>query len=126
MFTMKLELVPISVSDIDRAKAFYADQVGFHVDHDSFPMEGIRICQLTPPGSGCSILLSRGFPDVEMQVGVTRGLHLVVSSIAEAHATLTSRGVTVSDIIDMKGVKFAGFSDPDGNTWVLQEIPAGR
>jgi catechol 2,3-dioxygenase-like lactoylglutathione lyase family enzyme len=124
MLTLKLELIPMPVSDIDRAKAFYVDQIGFHMDHDVTPSEGVRVCQLTPPGSGCSILLSRGFPDVNMQVGSLRGLHLVASSIAEAHQTLIGRGVTVTDITDMGGIKFASFSDPDGNAWVLQELPA--
>ena len=120
---MKLELVPVPVSDIDQAKAFYVEKVGFHADHDVRPSDTVRVVQLTPPGSVCSIVLSRGLPGIEMQSGSVKGLHLVVGNIVEARGALDRRGVAVSDIVDMGGVKFASFSDPDGNTWVLQELP---
>lgn len=121
---MKLELIPVPVADIDRAKSFYVDQVGFHADHDVRPMEGMRIVQLTPPGSGCSIVLGAGMPGMEMRAGSLRGLHLVVKDIEAVREELIGRGVAMGDVDDMGGVKYAGFSDPDGNTWTLQEIPA--
>jgi len=124
--TMKLEVVPLPVADVDRAKAFYAEQVGFHVDHDVQPAEGLRVLQLTPPGSGCSIVIARGMPDIEMPPGSLRGLHLVVDDVREVRSTLIGRGVRVSDVVEMTGILFAFFADPDGNTWVLQEIPPGR
>jgi catechol 2,3-dioxygenase-like lactoylglutathione lyase family enzyme len=124
--TMKLEVVPMPVRDIDRAKAFYTAKVGFHEDFDVTPHDGVRIVQLTPPGSGCSIILAAGFPDIAMPPGSLRGLHLVVSSINEVRDTLVARGVDVGNVIEMKGIFFSGFADPDGNTWVLQEIPPGR
>ncbi len=120
--TLKLELVPVPVADVDNAKAFYVDKVGFHADHDVRPNDSVRIVQLTPPGSGCSILLSTGLTDIDMQPGTLRGLHLVVASASQARAALASRGVAVSDVVDLGRVKMVSFSDPDGNTWVLQEI----
>ncbi|HET7077729.1 MAG TPA: VOC family protein [Chloroflexia bacterium] len=123
---MKLELVPVPVSDVDRAKAFYVEQVGFNADHDVQPGGTVRVVQLTPPGSGCSIVLSTGLPGIEMPPGSLRGLHLVVADIRQARAALMSRGVEVSDIDEQgMGIKYASFSDPDGNTWALQEIPPG-
>ncbi len=120
---MKFELVPVPVSNIDRAKAFYVDQVGFHEDHDVRPNDTVRIVQLTPPGSGCSIVLGMGLAGLEMQAGSLRGLHLVVGEITKARDILISRGIDVSEVDEPGGgVKFAGFSDPDGNTWVLQEM----
>lgn len=125
--TMKLELVPLAVADIDRALAFYRDQVGFHLDHDVQPAPGVRVTQLTPVGSGCSILLSTGLPDLaDLPIGVARGLHLVVDDIHTVRAALVARGVAIADVIDMGGILYAGFSDPDGNTWVFQQIPSGR
>src|SRR5690349_9211263 len=98
---MKLELVPIPVSDIDRAKAFYLEKVGFHADHDIQPGNGTRIIQLTPPGSACSILISSGLGEIsEMQPGSVKGLHLVVADINEARATLASHGVAVGNVDD--------------------------
>jgi catechol 2,3-dioxygenase-like lactoylglutathione lyase family enzyme len=120
---MKLELVPVPVSDIDRAKAFYVEKIGFNADHDVRPNDTVRVCQLTPPGSACSIVLGSGLPGIKMAAGSLRGLHLVVADISQAREELAGRGVAVGDILDMQGIKFAGFSDPDGNTWVLQEIP---
>jgi predicted enzyme related to lactoylglutathione lyase len=123
---MKLELVPVPVSDVDRAKAFYVEQVGFNADHDVRPNDTVRVVQLTPPGSGCSIVLSTGLPGIEMPSGSLRGLHLVVADIGQARAALTGRGVEVSEIDEQgMGIKYASFSDPDGNTWTLQEIPPG-
>ena len=122
---MKLEVVLLPVADVDRAKAFYVDQVGFNCDHDSEPSTGMRIVQLTPPGSACSIVIGIGVPAIdEMTVGSIRGLHLVVKDIAISRDRLIKNGVKVDEVVDMGGVKFAGFSDPDGNSWTLQEIPA--
>jgi predicted enzyme related to lactoylglutathione lyase len=118
-----LELVPVPVSDIDRAKTFYADQLGFHVDVDVRPAEGVRVVQLTPPSSACSITLTTGIPWLDMPVGTLRGLHLVVSDIEAARAELIERGTAVDPIEDFGGVLYAQFADPDGNTWTLQYMP---
>ncbi len=121
---MKLELVPVPVADVDRAKAFYVEQVGFHADLDVRPGEGVRIVQLTPPESACSIVLGTGLPSLAMPPGSLRGLHLVVGDIYQAREELVSRGVEVSEVEEHdQGVKYASFSDPDGNTWALQEMP---
>jgi predicted enzyme related to lactoylglutathione lyase len=122
---LKLELIPVPVADIDRAKAFYTEQVGFRLDHDVRPNATVRVVQLTPPGSGCSIVLGAGMAGIEMPAGSLRGLHLVVDDIEEARAALAGRGVAIGGIQDLGGIKYAGFQDPDGNTWTLQEI-AGR
>jgi catechol 2,3-dioxygenase-like lactoylglutathione lyase family enzyme len=119
---LKLELVPVPVTDIDQAKAFYADRLGFNVDHDLQPASTVRVVQLTPPGSACSILLSTGLPAVEMNPGTLRGLHLVVADIVKTRDTLTDRGVEVGDVDDLGGMLYAGFANSDGNTWTLQEI----
>ena len=123
---MKLELVPVSVSDIDRAKTFYAEKIEFHVDFDIDRPE-MRLVQLTPPGSGCSVLLSRGNGEIsDMPVGSLKGLTLVVKDIREAYDTLVSKGVTMGEIIEYdRGIKMVRFEDPDGNSWFLQEIPPG-
>jgi len=122
---MKLELVPIPVSDVDRAKTFYMEKVGFHVDHDVQPGNGMRVIQLTPPGSACSIVIGTGMGDISaMQPGTVKALHLVVANILEAREALAGRGVEVSEINDLGGVKYVQFSDPDGNSWLLQEISA--
>ncbi len=122
--TLKLELVPVPVSDLDRAKAFYADTLGFVADVDMEPGPGVRIVQLTPPGSACSILLSTGLPSLTgMTPGAIRGLHLVVDGIEAAREELIGRGVEVGDLDDVGGgVRYAAISDPDGNTFVLQEM----
>ncbi len=121
---MKLELVPVPVTDVDRAKSFYVDQVGFQADLDVRPNEAVRIVQLTPPESACSIVIGTGLPGLAMQPGSLRGLHLVVGNVAQAREALISRGVLVSEVEEHdQGVKYASFSDPDGNTWALQEMP---
>ncbi|GII29352.1 VOC family protein [Planotetraspora mira] len=117
-----LELVPVPVEDIDRAKAFYV-ALGFHPDVDVRPADGVRIVQLTPPGSACSIVLSEGVPSLDMPVGTLRGLHLVVSDIEQARATFVERGADVGPVEDLGGVFYAAFADPDGNTWTLQHMP---
>ena len=120
---MKFELVPIPVTDVDRAKAFYADQLGFAVDVDVRPADGVRVVQLTPPGSACSIGLGTGLAAYEAAPGSVRGLHLVVDGIEKARADLIGRGVDVGEVQDVGGgVRYAGFSDPDGNGWTLQEM----
>lgn len=119
---MKLELIPVPVGDIDRAKSFYADQLGFVVDHDVRPTDTVRVVQLTPPGSSCSIVISAGLPAASMEAGSLRGLHLVVDDIEAASSKLRSSGVDVGAVEDHGGVKFAGFADPDGNTWTLQQL----
>jgi predicted enzyme related to lactoylglutathione lyase len=121
---MKLELVPIPVTDVDRAKAFYEEQLGFVVDVDVRPAEGVRVVQLTPPGSACSIGLGTGLPAYEATPGSVRGLHLVVADIGQARAELVGRGVHVGPVEDVGGgVLYASLEDPDGNTLTLQEMP---
>jgi len=119
---MKLELVPIPVSDVDRAKAFY-EQLGFDVDVDVRPADGVRVVQLTPPGSACSIGMGTGLPVYQAPPGSIRGLHLVVADIEQARADLVGRGVDVGDVVDVGGgVRYAALEDPDGNTLTLQEM----
>jgi catechol 2,3-dioxygenase-like lactoylglutathione lyase family enzyme len=122
---MKLELVPMPVTDVDRAKAFYVDKLGFTEDVDVRPTEGMRVVQLTPPGSACSIVIGTGMPQIsDMAPGSVRGVHLVVADIEQARAELAARGVEISDVQDVGGgVKYAWFSDPDGNSLTLQEMP---
>ena len=121
---MKLELVPIPVTDVDRAKAFYADQLGFVVDVDVRPADGVRVVQLTPPGSACSIGLGTGLAAYEATPGSVRALHLVVTDIEQARAELVGRGVDVGAVQDVGGgVLYAAFADPDGNSWTLQYMP---
>ena len=121
---MKLELVPIPVADVDRAKAFYADQLGFVVDVDDTPVDGVRVVQLTPPGSACSIGFGTGIPVYDAPPGSIRGLHLVVDDVQRARAELVARGVEVDAVQDVgRGVLYAGFEDPDGNSLTLQEMP---
>src|SRR4051794_26504957 len=121
---MKLELVPVPVSDVDRAKAFYVDQLGFVADVDVQPAPGVRIVQLTPPGSACSIGIGTGLPAYGTTPGVVKALHLVVSDISRAREELIGRGVEVGEVEDVGGgVKYAWLADPDGNTFTLQEMP---
>jgi len=124
---MKIEVVILPVTDVDRAKAFYAEKIGFNVDHDVEPGNGMRVLQLTPPGSGCSIVMGTGMEQFDrMTPGSIKGLHLVVDDINAVRETLAGHSVDVSEVIDMGDILFAGFSDPDGNTWVLQQISVGR
>jgi catechol 2,3-dioxygenase-like lactoylglutathione lyase family enzyme len=118
----KLELVAVPVSDVDRAKAFYVDQVGFVADHDQTVSEDIRFVQLTPPGSACSIAFGRGI--VDSAPGSLKGLQLVVADATAAREELAGRGVEVSDVQDFPWGRFVYFSDPDGNAWSVQQIPA--
>ena len=128
-----LEVVVVPVSDVERAKSFYAEQLGFHVDHDTKISEGNRIVQLTPPGSGCSIVIGEGEFVPAMEPGSLRGLQLVVPDIRAAHAELAGRGVEVGDVQvlgesptpqpdPLDNVGFLFFSDPDGNAWAVQQI----
>ena len=122
---MRLELVPVPVSDVDRAKAFY-QKAGFGNLHDTQVTDAMRVVQFTPPGSACAIVFGTGMgPITEMQPGSVKGLHLVVRDIDEARDALLGRGVDVAEITDIGGVKYAWFSDPDGNLWALQQWPAG-
>jgi predicted lactoylglutathione lyase len=119
---MKLELVPVPVTDVDRARDFYA-KVGFNIDHDTRVNDQIRFVQLTPPGSACSICMGEGVVD-DMEPGTQKGLQMVVVNAQEAHDTLVERGIEVSDVVPMDWGKFVYFSDPDGNSWALQELPS--
>jgi len=124
---MRLELVPIPVSDVDRAKAFYTEQVGFNADLDERLGDSFRVVQLTPPGSACSICIGVGI--VDTPPGSVKSLHLVVDDIHAARAELLERGVEISEVEDMSApgkptVSYAYFKDPDGNTWALQKLPS--
>ena len=121
MVDMKLELVAVPVSDVDRAKAFYTDKVGFNAYHDYTVSEEIRFVQLTPPGSACSIAIGKGI--VEGEPGSVRGLQMTVADIEAMHAELVGRGAEVSDIQDLDWGRFVFFTDPDGNKWALQQLP---
>jgi catechol 2,3-dioxygenase-like lactoylglutathione lyase family enzyme len=117
----KLELVGIPVSDVDRAKAFYTDKVGFNADHDHRVSDEIRFVQLTPPGSACSIALGTGI--IDTPPGSVQGMQLVVPDINAAHAELVQRGVEVSEVQQFPWGSFVFFKDPDGNGWAVQELP---
>lgn len=120
---MKLELVPVPVSDVDRAKGFY-EKAGFEFGVDTQLSDTMRVVQFTPPGSACTIVFGTGMPGIsDMKPGSVHGLHLVVNDIDEARQALTERGVEVDEVIDISQVKYAAFRDPDGNTWLLQEFP---
>jgi catechol 2,3-dioxygenase-like lactoylglutathione lyase family enzyme len=118
----KLELVAVPVSDVDRAKSFYTEKVGFHADHDQRVSDTMRFVQLTPPGSACSIAFGEGI--VRSVPGSVEGLQLVVSDVAAARAELVERGVEVSEVQDFPWGSFVFFSDPDGNGWAVQQVPA--
>ena len=118
----KLELVAVPVSDVDRAKAFYTKRAGFNADHDHTVSDEIRFVQLTPPGSACSIALGKGV--IDAPPGSVQGLQLVVADIHAAHAELAGRGVEVSDVQEFPWGSFVFFSDPDGNGWAVQQLPA--
>ncbi len=117
----KLEMVPIPVSDVDRAKAFYTEKAGFNLDLDVRASDEMRVVQLTPPGSACSIAVGTGI--VDTPPGSVQGLHLVVPDINAARAELAERGVEVGEVRDLGGVLYVPFSDPDGNGWTLQQLP---
>ncbi len=120
---MKLELIPLPVSDVERSIAFYVDRLGFTKDVDVQPAEGIRVVQLTPEGSGCSIGFGTGLDVYAGEPGSVRGIHLVVEDLDAARAELVGRGVDVGEIHDFGGgVRGANFSDPDGNSFELQEM----
>lgn len=121
---MKLELIAVPVSDVDRAKAFYVEQAGFHADHDHTLGGDVRFVQLTPPGSACSIAFGTGITDTAP--GSAPGITLVVDDIDTARAQLADRGVNVTEVQDMPwGARHAHFNDPDGNPWDLQEPNRG-
>jgi catechol 2,3-dioxygenase-like lactoylglutathione lyase family enzyme len=117
---MKLELVILPVSDIDRAKAFY-EKVGFNADHDATVSEEIRFVQLTPPGSGCSIAIGKGL--VEGEPGSVKGMQLVADDVAALRTELVGRGIDVTDVDVLAWGSFIYFSDPDGNGWAVQQLP---
>ena len=118
----KLELVSVPVSDVDRAKAFYTDKIGFVADHDHRVTDELRFVQLTPPGSACSIAIGSGMDQAEP--GSVRGLQIVVPDVAGARDELLARDVEVSDLQEFPWGLFAFFQDPDGNSWALQQITA--
>jgi catechol 2,3-dioxygenase-like lactoylglutathione lyase family enzyme len=117
----KIELVAIPVTDVDRAKAFYVDQVGFHADHDHQVNDALRFVQLTPPGSACSIVLGTGI--TQMLPGSQKGVQCVVADVEAARQQLIAHGVQASDVDVQPWGSFVAFSDPDGNTWTLQQLP---
>jgi catechol 2,3-dioxygenase-like lactoylglutathione lyase family enzyme len=120
---MKLELVPIPVADVGRARAFY-ERAGFELGVDTMVGDGMRVVQLTPPGSACTIVFGTGMPGIsDMAPGSVHGLHLVVDDLEAARQALLDRGVEVGEVTDVQQVKYAAFDDPDGNTWLLQEFP---
>lgn len=125
---MRLEVVGLPVADVDAAKRFYTEQVGFHLDHDVVPGNGMRVVQMTPPGSPCSVVIGEGMPLGEP--GSTKGAQLVVADIDAARAELADRGVPITEVQQLgpegqPGSRFAFFADPDGNGWSLQEIKRG-
>lgn len=118
----KIELLAVPVTDVDRAKSFYVDQVGFTADHDVRVHEGLRFVQLTPPGSACSIALGEGLTD--MPPGSQQGIQVVVADADAARAALVAMGVEASEVDDLPWGRFVHFTDPDGNGWALQQLPA--
>jgi catechol 2,3-dioxygenase-like lactoylglutathione lyase family enzyme len=118
----KLELVSVPVSDVDRAKSFYTEKAGFNADHDHTVSDELRFVQLTPPGSACSIAFGTGIS--EAAPGSVQGLQLVVSDIEAARQELADRGVEVGEVQDFPWGRFVFFTDPDGNGWAVQELPA--
>jgi predicted enzyme related to lactoylglutathione lyase len=118
--TMRLELIPVPVTDVDRAKAFYVEQLGFNADHDHQVNDELRFVQLTPPGSACSIAIGTG--TTTMAPGSVQGLQIVVDDADAVRDELAARGVDVSDVQDFPWGRFVFFSDPDGNGWSVQQI----
>lgn len=123
LMEMKLELVAIPVTDVDRAIDFYKDRVGFNLDHDHTVKDNLRFVQMTPPGSACSICFGIGIAD-NMRPGSIKGLQMVVKDAQAAHDELKERGVNVTDVDKQDWGKLVHFNDPDGNSWTLQELPA--
>jgi catechol 2,3-dioxygenase-like lactoylglutathione lyase family enzyme len=121
---LRLELIVIPVSDVDRAKEFYVEKLGFNADHDHRVNPELRFVQLTPPGSACSIAIGTGLLDGTVQPGSAQGMQLVVGDIVAARDELAGRGVDVTEVQDFPWGRFVFFSDPDGNRWAVQEIPA--
>jgi len=121
---MKIELIPLRSENIDESKKFYQDVMGFHLDHDVQPGNGLRVIQFTPLGSRCSVAIGKGI-GTEGTSPVT-GIHLVVNDIEAARSELVSRGLVISEVSDMGGVKYAHFSDPAGNGWELQQTFKGH
>jgi catechol 2,3-dioxygenase-like lactoylglutathione lyase family enzyme len=121
---MKLELVTVPVSDVDRAKAFYTEKLGFHAEHDHRVSDRLRFVQLTPPGSACSISIGEGLTDAVP--GSAAGLQVVVDDIDAARAELSRRGVDTGDVQDFPWGRFLFLTDPDGNRWAVQQLPARR
>ncbi len=119
---MKLEVVPVPVTDVDRAKAFYVERIGFNADFDQQVDETVRFVQLTPPGSACSIVIGTGITD--MAPGSVKGLMMVVADAQATRDELIGRGAEVSEVEVLEWGSFVYFSDPDGNTWALQQLPA--
>jgi catechol 2,3-dioxygenase-like lactoylglutathione lyase family enzyme len=119
---LRLELITVPVSDVDRAKSFYTEKAGFNADHDHKVSDELRFVQLTPPGSGCSISIGTGL--TEMAPGSLEGLQLVVADIEAAKAEFEGRGLEVGEIQDFPWGRFVFFADPDGNRWAVQAIPA--
>lgn len=119
---MKLELIPVPVTDVDRAKAFYTEKIGFHADFDQQVREDLRFVQLTPPGSACSIVIGVGI--TSMQPGSLEGLLMVVSDVKAVREELVEGGVDISEIDVQPWGSFAYFRDPDGNSWSLQQVPS--
>ena len=122
---LKLEVVPIPVSDVDAAKAFYTGQVGFNLDHDARPTPGMRVVQMTPPGSACSVVIGEGLPLGDP--GSVKGVQLTVEDVDAVREALAGRGVPVGDVLQLgpegtPGSRYLFFDDPDGNTWAVQEL----
>jgi catechol 2,3-dioxygenase-like lactoylglutathione lyase family enzyme len=121
---MRIEVVFLGVADVDRAKAFYVDRVGFHADHDNTVHEGLRFVQLTPPGSACSVAFGEGITD--MAPGSQQGVMMVVDDVAAQRERLVANGVEVTEVDEQPWGTFVSFADPDGNGWTLQQLPQWR
>jgi catechol 2,3-dioxygenase-like lactoylglutathione lyase family enzyme len=120
---MRLELVAVPVTDVDRAKEFYVEKIGFHADHDHQVTDDLRFVQLTPPGSACSIVIGTGI--TEMAPGSQKGLQVVVEDVEAVRRELVGRGVETGEVDVQPWGSFIYFSDPDGNSWAVQQIPVG-
>lgn len=121
---MKIELIPLPSKDLTESKKFYTDVMGFNLDHDVEPVNGMHVIQLTPPGSVCSIVIGTGMGTEDS--APVKGIHLVVSDIEAARKQLVANGLEISEVDDMGGIKYAFFSDPSDNTWALQQVPSAN